>query len=153
MVRDFPRRSRPALGPTHSCTMGTGSFPGVKRPRRGADHPPPSKYRGHERVGLYLYSPSRPSWPVRGWKFNLFTTCQATLYNYPKYSNTIKINIVISRYILAPCILIEIFVSVLWMYSLHSRSSSSSTFPQSIWKFIRYQKAPHQRNDNFQSLH
>jgi hypothetical protein len=25
-----------------SCTMGTGSFPGVKRPERGADHPPPS---------------------------------------------------------------------------------------------------------------
>jgi hypothetical protein len=23
-----------------SCTMGTGSFPGVNRPRRGADHPP-----------------------------------------------------------------------------------------------------------------
>jgi hypothetical protein len=23
-----------------SCTMGTGSFPGVKRPGRGADHPP-----------------------------------------------------------------------------------------------------------------
>jgi hypothetical protein len=25
-----------------SCTMGTGSFPGVKRPGRCADHPPPS---------------------------------------------------------------------------------------------------------------
>jgi hypothetical protein len=25
-----------------SCTKGTGSFPGVKRPGRGADHPPPS---------------------------------------------------------------------------------------------------------------
>jgi hypothetical protein len=25
-----------------SCTMGTGSFPGVKRPGRGGDHPPPS---------------------------------------------------------------------------------------------------------------
>jgi hypothetical protein len=25
-----------------SCTMGTGSFPGVKRPGSGADHPPPS---------------------------------------------------------------------------------------------------------------
>jgi hypothetical protein len=25
-----------------SWTMGTGSFPGVKRPGRGADHPPPS---------------------------------------------------------------------------------------------------------------
>ena len=49
-----------------SCTMGTGSFPGKKRPGPGADHPPPSKCRGHERVGLYLYSPSGPSWPVMG---------------------------------------------------------------------------------------
>jgi hypothetical protein len=24
-----------------SCTMGTVSFPGVKRPGRGVDHPPP----------------------------------------------------------------------------------------------------------------
>jgi hypothetical protein len=24
-----------------SCTMGTGSFPGVNRPGRGADHPSP----------------------------------------------------------------------------------------------------------------
>ena len=49
-----------------SCTMDTGSFPGVKRPGRGADHPPPSKRRGHERVELYLYSPSGPQWPVTG---------------------------------------------------------------------------------------
>ena len=49
-----------------SCTMGAGSFPGVKRPGRGADHPPSSKSRGHERVELYLYSPSGPSWPVIG---------------------------------------------------------------------------------------
>ena len=46
--------------------MGTGSFPGVKRPGRGADHPPPSKCRSQERVGLYLYTPSGPSWPVMG---------------------------------------------------------------------------------------
>jgi hypothetical protein len=25
-----------------SCTMGTGSFPGAKRPGRSDDHPPPS---------------------------------------------------------------------------------------------------------------
>ena len=49
-----------------SCTMGTGSFPGVKRPGRGVDHPPPSKCRGLERVGLYLYSPSELSWTVIG---------------------------------------------------------------------------------------
>ena len=49
-----------------SCTMGTGSFPGVKRPGRGADHPPLSKAEVKERVELYLYSPSVPSWPVLG---------------------------------------------------------------------------------------
>ena len=49
-----------------SCTVGTGSFPGVKRPGRGADHPSPPQRRGHERVELYLYSPSGPSWPVLG---------------------------------------------------------------------------------------
>ena len=35
--RDFPHLSRPALGPG---TMGTGSFPGVKRPGCDADPPP-----------------------------------------------------------------------------------------------------------------
>ena len=44
-----------------SCTMGTGSFPRAKWPGCGADHPLPSKCRGHERVELYLYSPSGPS--------------------------------------------------------------------------------------------
>ena len=34
--------------------MGTGSFPGVKRPGRGADYPPPSKRRRRESVELYL---------------------------------------------------------------------------------------------------
>ena len=48
------------------CTMGTGSFLEVKRPGRGVDPPPPSKCQGHERVGLYLYSPSGPQWPVIG---------------------------------------------------------------------------------------
>jgi hypothetical protein len=38
--RDFSHTSRPAHPP--SCAVGTGSFPGVKRPGRGADHPPPS---------------------------------------------------------------------------------------------------------------
>jgi hypothetical protein len=49
-----------------SCTMGTGSFPGVKRPGHGVDHPPTSSAEVKERVELYLYSPSGPSWPVLG---------------------------------------------------------------------------------------
>jgi len=47
-----------------SYAMGTGSFPGVKRPGRVVDHPPPSSAKVKERVKVYLYSPSGPSWPV-----------------------------------------------------------------------------------------
>jgi hypothetical protein len=49
-----------------SYTMGTGSFPGVKRPGCGADHPPPTSAEVKEIVELYLYSPSGPSWPLLG---------------------------------------------------------------------------------------
>jgi hypothetical protein len=39
-----------------SCAVGTGSFPGVKWPWRGVDHPPPSRAEVNERVELYTYS-------------------------------------------------------------------------------------------------
>jgi hypothetical protein len=57
-----------------SYTMGTGSFPGVKWPGRGADHPPPTSAEVKERVELYLYSPSGPSWPVLGKNLLLLNT-------------------------------------------------------------------------------
>ena len=45
--RDFPHPSRPTLGPTRPPIQWVpGSFPGVKRPQRGVDHPPASKCRG-----------------------------------------------------------------------------------------------------------
>jgi hypothetical protein len=49
-----------------SYTMGTWSFPGVKRPGRGVDNPPTSSAEVKERVELYLYSPSESSWLVLG---------------------------------------------------------------------------------------
>jgi len=48
------------------CTMGTGSFLGVKRPGRGIVHPPLCSHEVKERVELYLYSTSGPLWPVLG---------------------------------------------------------------------------------------
>jgi hypothetical protein len=47
-------------------TMGTGSFPGVKRPGRGVNHPPLFSAEVKERVELYICSPSTPSWKAIG---------------------------------------------------------------------------------------
>ena len=58
-----PVQTGPGAHPA-SYTMGTGSFPGVKRPGRGVDRPPPSSAKVKERVELYLYSTYGPSWPV-----------------------------------------------------------------------------------------
>jgi hypothetical protein len=59
-----PVQTGPGAHPT-SCTMGTGSHPRVKWPERGVVHTPPS-IAEIERVELYFYSHSGPSWPVLG---------------------------------------------------------------------------------------
>jgi len=51
---------------TASYTMAPGLSRGLKRSGRGVDHPPPSGAEVKERVELYLYYPSGPSWPVVG---------------------------------------------------------------------------------------
>ena len=47
------------------------SFPGVRRPGRGFNHPPLSRVEVKERVELYLYSRYGPSWPVLGRNFHV----------------------------------------------------------------------------------
>ena len=47
-----------------SYTMGTGSFREVKLPGRGVGYPSTPIAEIKERVKLYFYSPSVPSWPV-----------------------------------------------------------------------------------------
>jgi hypothetical protein len=42
------------------------SFSGVNRSGIGVDHAPPSSAEVKERVVLYLYYPSRPSWSAIG---------------------------------------------------------------------------------------
>jgi hypothetical protein len=42
------------------------SFPAVKRPGRGINHPSPCRAEVKERVELHLYSTFGPSWPVTG---------------------------------------------------------------------------------------
>ena len=55
---------RPWGPPSFLCNGYRVSFPGVKRPGRGANHPPQSNAEVKERVGLYF--PSGPFWSVLG---------------------------------------------------------------------------------------
>jgi hypothetical protein len=58
-----------------SYPMGTrGSFPGVKQPRREADHSPPSSAEVKECVELYRHSPIRLHGVVLSWKKSTGTT-------------------------------------------------------------------------------
>jgi hypothetical protein len=62
------RADRPGAHTT-SSTVSTGSFyrgEGVKQPGRCVDNPSTSDAVSTERVELYLYSPSWPSWLVLG---------------------------------------------------------------------------------------
>jgi hypothetical protein len=58
-----PVQTGPRAHPA-SYTVGTGSFPLVRRPGRGVDHPPLHSAEVKKRVKLYLYHSSGPSWPV-----------------------------------------------------------------------------------------
>jgi len=49
-----------------SYTMGTESFPGIKRLEPVVDLPLISSAEVKEKVELYIYSPSGPSWSVLG---------------------------------------------------------------------------------------
>jgi hypothetical protein len=58
-------------------------FQGVKRPGCGINHLPPSSAEVKERVELYLYCPSGPSWTVLGELYLLHSTPKVfhTAYN------------------------------------------------------------------------
>ena len=64
----FSHPSIPALGPIQFPGQWVPGFPGVRRPGLAFGRPPPSSFEVKERraLGLYLYSPSGPSWHVQG---------------------------------------------------------------------------------------
>jgi hypothetical protein len=66
-------QSGPGAHPA-SCTVGTGSFPGVKWPGRGAEH------RGNERVELYLH-PHRPVKACNGSAFSVHVSSVTCLFS------------------------------------------------------------------------
>ena len=86
--RDFPHLSRPALGPTQpaSCTMGTGSFPGVKS-GRGVTLTPHPYLVPWSRKSRAI--PLLPLWAVRPVQsLSACTRVNFTCTSYGNYGNT-----------------------------------------------------------------
>jgi len=76
-----PTQTSPGAHPA-SYTMGTGYFPGVKRPGCGVDHPPPSSSEVKERVELYLYSHSGTSYSRVNFTLLYFTLLYVEHLNF-----------------------------------------------------------------------
>jgi hypothetical protein len=70
--RDFshPVLTSPGAHPAY-CTMRTGPLSRGQAAGAWRWPPTPSGAEVKERVELYLYSPSGPSWPVLGWTLHL----------------------------------------------------------------------------------
>jgi hypothetical protein len=85
-----------------SYIMGTGSFPGVKQPGRGVDHPPLSSAEVEGRVEVCICSPSGPSWPVVGWTSFLCTLLTVCTVSTLLCSTITLIN---TATLLQPCVL------------------------------------------------
>jgi hypothetical protein len=74
--RDFPRLSRPALGPPNLLYSGYQVFPGVKvRPGRAADHSPPSSAEIMEEYSYNCTHPLGHTGPVTGLLYLLHVYC------------------------------------------------------------------------------
>jgi hypothetical protein len=61
------------------------SFPRVKRPGRGVNHPPPSSAEIKEQVERYLHSPTEPSWSIKSqflWSVCVCKRRQSVAFRY-----------------------------------------------------------------------
>jgi hypothetical protein len=95
---DFPHPfNRPWGSSSLLCTGYWVSLTRVKRPGRGANHPPPSSAEVRERVELYLYSFFGPSWPVLGWALPLPFYCELLLlsvcYHWLRISGSSRLHL------------------------------------------------------------
>jgi hypothetical protein len=112
--REFlaPVQTGPGVYPA-SSTIGTGSFPGVKRPGRGVDHSPPSSAEVKKKIELYLYSPSGTLWPVLGWVLPLPYICSPYTHLWCQQTNiTFYLPPVISSFLGSNIFLSTIFSNI-----------------------------------------
>jgi hypothetical protein len=88
----FRTRPHRPWGPPSLLYKYQISFQGVKRPGRGVKHPSPFSTEVEERIELYLYSPSWPSWQVVGWILPLFLIQSACTVWHKAVTNLVVVN-------------------------------------------------------------
>ena len=86
-----PVQTGPVAHPV-SYTMGTGSLSGGKAAVAWRWPPTPSSAEVKERVQIYLYSPSGPSWPVLGWILPLLCVPNANCSTGASFKPKVKDN-------------------------------------------------------------
>ena len=102
--RDLPHPSRPTVGPTQPPIQWYRlSFPELKRPGCGVNHPSSSTAEVKERGELYLYFPSGPSWLVLLWTWP--TWLSVTCSTLPVYSSLISVSHMFVCRIVCVCLL------------------------------------------------
>jgi hypothetical protein len=144
--RDFPHPSRPAVGSTQPPIQWVRQLsPWCQSDRgRGIDHTTPSSAEVKERVELYLYSPSGPSWPVIGWTlpFTYITTIFFTRlhhrWNHISHTGTIFTN----RSSAATYCSINVMVKHQWFVNTEDKSmefflSRKMYVQRRIWCHVR----------------
>jgi hypothetical protein len=95
-----------------SYTMGTASFPGIKRPGRGVDHPPNLTPRLKKEYSYTSNSTSGPSWTVLGRTFTFTFTFTFTLFRSTHFAPNIISVLSDVQLIYGNGILIKLFFSV-----------------------------------------
>jgi hypothetical protein len=103
--------------------MGTGPFPGVKRPGRGVDQTPTSSAEVKERVELCSYPFSGSSWPVLGRTLPL-----------PLPLLLIQIRIILSKWNLSPILTNSVFGQhIYYLFNIYTIWSTYILFGQHIY--------------------
>ena len=121
--RDFSHTSRPSLGLTQASVLRVRDlFPGVRRLGRGVNLPLPYSDEVKERVELYLYSPSVPSWQATGWSLPFREDSKT---NYEHYATPLVLTILatVACICVCVCIYVYIYLSLEWVAEFTSKLS------------------------------